>query len=326
MSAAICGVGHYVPPNSLSNDVLSKSLNTSDNWIYSHTGIRNRYIASSDQSTADLAYYAAKDAIKVADIDEKSINFIICATSTPDYLSFPSTACILQDMLDASNAAAFDISAACSGFIYGLEISRSIIEANSSNNVLLVCSEIFSRIINWQDRQTCILFGDGAGAVIVSDMRNNASSSRIIGSILRAQGADHATLIRDIGGARYPERQEGKDSFLKMNGRKVYTFAITAIINAIEQILHSYKIDFEEVDFVVPHQANRRMIEAVCKKKNWDINRFFINIDQYANTSAASIPICLFEMQNKGLLQRGQKIITVGFGAGLTYGANYIIW
>jgi 3-oxoacyl-[acyl-carrier-protein] synthase-3 len=312
----------------MSNDEMAQIVDTSDEWIYSHTGIHYRHIAAPEEAASDLGTAAARSAIERAGIDPQEIDLVLLATSTPDYLGLPSTACVVQDRLGIANAGAMDLMAACSGFIYALETARNFVEAGTTRKVLVVGAEVYSKIINWKDRTTCVLFGDGAGAVVVG-AGEAAGESGIGKALLASEGSGAESLYRSHGGTRHPY-VEGEtpreDLLLKMNGRQVYNFAVRAVIATIQSILDEQELSFEELDYVVPHQANARILEAAAKRKGWEINKFYINIAEYANTSAASIPIALSEMEEKGMLKRGMKLVTLGFGAGLTYGGNFIRW
>jgi 3-oxoacyl-[acyl-carrier-protein] synthase-3 len=219
-----------------------------------------------------------------------------------------------------------DLVAACTGFIYGLETARAYVKSDAARNVLVVGSEVYSKILNWKDRNTCVLFGDGAGAVLVtSDELGGAS--KVIDSVLRSRGGGAEALLRPAGGSRAPLNGSGSDDiYLQMQGRKVYTFAVQVVVDTINELLERNRLTIDDVDHVVPHQANARIIEAACKRAGFPREKFFVNIGEYANTSAASIPIAMDEMLSKGLLRRGDRVITVGFGAGLAYGGNYLIW
>lgn len=328
MKAIIESVARYVPVRRMSNDEMAEIVDTSDEWIYSHTGIHYRHIAAPEEAASDLGTVAAKSAIKRARIDPQEVDLVLLATSTPDYLGLPSTACVVQDRLGIANAGAMDVMAACSGFIYALETARNFVEAGTVRKVLVLGTEVYSKIINWKDRTTCVLFGDGAGAVVVG-ASDAAGESWIGKALLASEGSGAESLYRSHGGTRYPY-VEGEtpreDLLLKMNGRQVYNFAVRAVIETIQSLLDEQGLTFEEIDYVVPHQANARILEAAAKRKGWDINKFYINIAEYANTSAASIPIALSEMEEKQMLNRGMKLVTVGFGAGLTYGGNFISW
>jgi len=326
-------IGAWAPEKVVPNHEIAKLVDTSDEWIFTHTGIRNRHIAKDSESASDLGFNAANVALQRANasgdaVDLDSINLVLCATSTPDYPSFPSTASIIQDRLGLKNAGAMDIIAACTGFIYGIETAKAYIESGMAESVLVIGSEIFSRIINWKDRGTCVLFGDGAGAAVVS--KKTGSGSSVLGrGYLRSKGNGAEHLLRPAGGSRtpfIPGSTPEEDLCVKMNGRQVYIFAVQAIIDSVQQTCLLNGVTIDEIDWIIPHQANRRIIEAACERSGWDIGKVCTNMDEYANTSAASIPLVASEMLDKGLLQRGQKVITVGFGGGLTYGGNYFVY
>jgi 3-oxoacyl-[acyl-carrier-protein] synthase-3 len=253
------------------------------------------------------------------------IDLIIVATSTPDYPGLPSTAAIVQDRLGAVNAGAMDVVAACSGFVYGASTAAAYVNSGMAETTLVIASEVYSKIINWKDRNTCVLFGDGAGAVVVT----RGTEAGIIDSYLRSKGSGADTLLRRAGGSRQPYLPGNDDpdqTKLSMDGRRVYSFAVRAIADTIEILLERNGMSIGDIDHIVPHQANIRIIEAACKRTGFPQELFYTNLEEYANTSAASIPIALAEMVDTGRLRRGQKIITVGFGAGLTYGGNLIEW
>lgn len=325
MEPRILSTGWYLPEKVVTNDELSQSLDTSDEWIRSHTGIGQRYIADSDQAASDLGFLALKDALDRVGLDAAQLDLIIVATSTPDYPSFPSTASIIQHRIGAIKAGAFDLSVACSGFTYGLELARSFIVAGSGQYVAVIGAEVFSRIVNWKDRSSCVLFGDGAGAVVVGPPDGQPG---LMGSILRSEGEGAPALIRPVGGSRSPEvnTENLAKTYLTMDGRQVYNFAVRVVKDSLEQILEKYHKNLGEVSWIVPHQANSRITEGIARRMGLDPSRFYMNIERFANTSAASIPIALADMDRKGLLQRGQLLVTIGFGAGLAYGANIFVW
>lgn len=336
MQAYIRSVGAYVPKNIVTNDDLAKNIETSDEWIFSHTGIKERRVADEEQAASDLGYEAAKAALsgirfrdpQGEEISANDIDLILLATSTPDYAGLPSTACVVQDLLNASNAGAMDLVAACTGFIYALETAKNYIVGGGLSNVLVIGSEVYSKIINWKDRGTCVLFGDGAGAVLVSKKPENGKSE-IFKSVLGSQGSGVKHLLRPAGGTRNPYKHgvtPEEDLYLQMNGRQVYLFAVGALSDTVNRLMEINSVCMEEIDHIVPHQANRRIIDAACKRNNWPEEKFFMNIDRYANTSAASIPIALEELQKSGRLKVGHKVLTIGFGSGLTFGGNYFIW
>ncbi|MFP4407436.1 MAG: beta-ketoacyl-ACP synthase III [Spirochaetaceae bacterium] len=321
-------VDRHVPPRRMSNDEMAEIVETSDEWIYSHTGIRYRHIAAPEEAASDLGTAAARRALKKSGVDPQEIDLVLVATSTPDYLGLPSTASVLQHRLNIQKAGAMDLVAACSGFVYALETARNFVLSGSARKVLVVGAEVYSKIINWKDRTTCVLFGDGAGAAVVSGAEDSSESS-IGRAVLASEGEEAESLYRPYGGTRYPyvEGETMKEQLLlKMNGRRVYNFAVRVVGDTVQELLDEEGITFDELDYVVPHQANARILEAAAKRKGWNIEKFYINIAEYANTSAASIPIALSEMEEKGLLRRGMKLITVGFGGGLSYGGNFIRW
>ncbi len=328
MNAVIRSTGTYAPVRRLSNDELPKDLDTSDEWIVSHTGIRYRHLAADDQAASDLAIEASRKALFRGGVGPDEIGLVLMATATPDFVGFPATACIVQDKLGARNAAAMDITAGCTGFIYGLETARGFIVSGFARNVLLIGAEVFSRHIDWQDRNTCVLFGDGAGAVVVG-ADTSAQPTGILDSYIRSDGSGARLLERTAGGSRFPfipGSTPPQDLYLKMDGRQVYNFAVRVIVETIQLLLERNRLSVEQIRYIVPHQANLRIIEAAAKRARIPIEKFYINIQEFANTSAATIPIALAEMQGKHMLEPGDLLLTVGFGAGLTYGGNLIRW
>lgn len=327
--AVIKGIGSYVPSKRVSNDDLARLVDTSDEWIYSHTGIKNRHIAAENEATSDLAVQAAQIALEKAGCPASEVDLILLATATPDYLGFPSTACIVQDRIGAENAGAMDIVAACTGFIYGIETARVFIETGTYKNILVIGAETLSKITDWKDRNTCVLFGDGAGAALVSAHEEGSPKQGILASYLASYGKDAEVLLRPAGGTRVPfipGTTPPEDLFLRMNGRKVYTFAVSVLGKTIETLLARTGLSLQDLRYIVPHQANIRIIEACAKRLDIPLEKFFLNIDEFANTSAASIPIALADMETQGLLHPGDLILTVGFGGGLTYGGNILYW
>lgn len=324
MTPRIASVGSYVPPRVMTNDELAKIVDTSDEWIYTHTGIRSRHIAADDVAASDLAVEAAERAIEGASIAPDEIDLILLATSTPDFPGLPATASIVQDRIGAGSAGAMDVVAACSGFIYGLATASAFVGAGQARTVLVIGSEVYSRIINWKDRTTCVLFGDGAGAVVVTGGKDPGIRDTVLHSI----GSGAESLYRPAGGSRElcGAGTPAERTKLHMEGRKVYNFAVQAIIDTIDELLSRNRMTISDIDHVVAHQANVRIIDAACKRAGYPPEIFFRNIAEYANTSAASIPIALDEMQRRGLLQRGQTLLTVGFGSGLSYGGSLLVW
>ncbi|MFP3960218.1 MAG: beta-ketoacyl-ACP synthase III [Spirochaetaceae bacterium] len=328
MTAEISAVGAYVPERRVSNEDLAQTVDTSDEWIRSHTGIGNRHIASDDEASSDLGVKAARTALERAGVAAEEIDMIICSTASPDYPGFPATASLIEEKLGAQNAGAFDILAGCTGFVYGLELARGLIFSGAYRNVLVVAAEELSKITNWQDRSTCVLFGDGAGAVVVQGNPHGGDRG-ILNSILRSQGAGAKALIRPAGGTAYPFKPgetPPEDLLIQMDGRAVYNFAVKANTDILRQLVLDAGHTLDDVRYVVPHQANSRIIEAAAKRLGMPFEKFYVNIDEYANTSTASIPIALNEMHEKGMLEKGDLILTVGFGAGLTSGGTLIRW
>jgi 3-oxoacyl-[acyl-carrier-protein] synthase-3 len=325
MNAIIKSIGAYAPVNRVSNEDLARTMETSDEWIFSHTGIRYRHIAADTQAASDLGVAAARQALERAGVQPEEIDLILFATCTADYNGFPSCACILQDKIGAVNAGCLDIAAACTGFIYGLEIAKNFILSGACRHILLVAGEVMTRGINWQDRNTCVLFGDGAGAVVVSGEEGGARG--ILASILKAEGKGADVLKRPAGGTRRPYKEGAvteADFQLAMDGKLVYNFAVRTINEIIHETLERNKLTVDDIAYIVPHQANVRIIQAAAKREKVPLEKFYLNIDEYANTSAASIPLALNEMHEKKLLKPGDLVITVGFGGGLTYGGNLL--
>jgi 3-oxoacyl-[acyl-carrier-protein] synthase-3 len=329
LRAFIRSIGSFVPANKVSNEDLSKIVDTSDEWIVTHSGIKNRYIAIDGETTSTLAVQAATMAIEKSGIKPEEIDLIICATSTSDYPGFPSTACLIQAQIKATNAWAFDIQAACTGFLYGLELAKNTLVSGNAKNVLVVASETMSRILNWKDRSTCVLFGDGAGAAIVSTIPDEDGRG-ILYSMNRADGEGAEYIKVQGGGSKFPLAKvigaKEEDVLFYMDGQKVYNFAVRVFTDILKDVTSKNNLTFDQIDYIVPHQANIRIIESAAKRLKIPMEKFYVNIQEYANTSAATIPIALTEMENKGLLKKGMLILTAAFGAGLTYGGNLIRW
>jgi 3-oxoacyl-[acyl-carrier-protein] synthase-3 len=328
MRAVIQAVDFAVPEKRITNDELATTLDTSDEWIRSHTGIGARHVAGPSVATSDLAVEACRKVLEKAEVPASEIDLVIVATVSGDYIGFPSVSCIVQDRLGASRAAAMDIGAGCTGFIYGLETARCFIVSGGAKKVLVVGAEMLSKIIDWKDRDTCVLFGDGAGAALIT-AQSNDDMRGIVSSVLRSDGSGAQLLDRPGGGSRFPitdEAFEPSTSYLHMDGRQVYNFAVKVVTEGILEMMEKNSVCLNDVAWIVPHQANERIIEAASKRSKIPLSKFFVNIEEYANTSAASIPIALSEMQSKGLVKQGDLLLTFGFGAGLTYGGNLIRW
>ena len=323
MRVGIMGTGSYVPERILTNDDLAKIVDTNDEWITTRTGIRERRIAADDEATSDLAFKAAEKAIIDAGIDKNEIELIIVATMTQDHLT-PSTAALVQDKLGIK-AAAFDVSAACTGFIYGFTAGYSFIKAGIYKKVLVIGAETMSRVIDWEDRGTCILFGDGAGAVVLGEVETGG----FLASHLAADGSGACELIVPAGGSRKAataETIENREVYLKMNGREIFKFAVKAFPESVENVLTQQNLIADDIDIFIPHQANVRIIESIAKRFNQPLDKFFVNLHKYGNTSGASIPIALDEASKEGRFKKGDKIVATGFGGGLTYGSILFEW
>jgi len=315
----------YVPQSVLTNDDLAKRVETSDEWIRSRTGIVERHIAGPQDTTATMATAAARAALDRADLAPGQIDAIIVATVSGDYMT-PSTACLVQDGLGASSAAAFDISAGCSGFIYALALAHMGIASGQWNTVIVVGAETLSRFTNWQDRNTCVLFGDGAGALVVCA---HDKPGGILATRLGADGSGADLLMIPAGGSRQPacaESVAAAQHFIQMDGTAVYRFATRAMPAAIQEVVKAAGLRLQDVDLIIPHQANVRIIEAARKALGLPEEALFVNIERYGNTSAASIPIALCEAANDQLINDGSHLVLVGFGAGLTWAAAALRW
>ncbi len=325
MSVVIRSIASYIAPIRVTNEELAAKMDTTDEWIRSHTGIGARHFAPDGIQTSDMAASAAKSALENAKISPHDIDYVIVATATPDYFGFPATACIVQDKIGAYGAAAFDVVAGCSGFIYALDIASSMLESSHGRNALVIGADSLSRITNWEDRSTAVLFGDGAGAAVVSriDEGGRGCLSFILGA--DGSGAKDLYLVQPERSSAY-ERQAPMVPVISMNGKKVYDFAVKSIIVAIERLLHKTMYRLEDFSWIVPHQANARIVQAAAKRFSIPREKIYMNIEEFANTSAASIPIALAEMSEKGLLKANDLVMLVGFGAGLTYGAAVIRW
>jgi len=324
-SVGIIGTGKYVPERVLTNADLEKMVDTNDEWIVSRTGIRERHIATPEQATSDLAYEAAVRALESAGMTADQLELIIVATITPD-TSFPSTACILQDKLGAKNAAAFDLSAACSGFVYSMATANGFIQTGMYKNALVIGADTLSRITDYTDRNTCVLFGDGAGAVIIGEVPEGRG---FLSFDLGAEGAGGDLLKLAAGGSRLPASEatvQGKQHYIYMNGREVFKFAVRVMGSATEEVLRKAGKTKEDIDLFVPHQANIRIIQSAMQRLDLPEEKCVINVDKYANTSAASIPLALVEAAEEGRIKEGDTVLLVGFGGGLTWGASVLVW
>ncbi len=321
-SSKIVGTGSCLPEKILTNLDLEKIVETSDEWIKTRTGISERRITDDAVATSDLAIKAAKSAIDMSGIKSSDLDLIIVGTTSPDTL-FPSTACIIQNLLDAKKAVAFDVSAACSGFNFALSIAHNFISSNVYGNALVIGADTLTKYLNWSDRNTCVLFGDGAGAVVLTQCEKN---SGILANYLHAEGSGGKYLIMPGGGSRNPNPKSEEERCIKMDGKEVFKFAVRAMEEGIIKVAEMADIDLSDIDLVIPHQANVRIIDHVAKKIGISKEKFFTNLQKYGNTSAASVPIALDEAYRSGIVKNDDIIALVGFGAGLTSGANLVKW
>jgi 3-oxoacyl-[acyl-carrier-protein] synthase-3 len=323
--AHIVGWGMYAPSQIMSNHEIAQMVDTSDEWIVTRTGIRERRIASPKETTFSMALRAAQAALELAGEDPEALDLIIVSTATPEYI-FPATACLVQDALGAKHAAAFDLSAACTGFIYALSMASNAIRAGSARTVLVIGAETLSRIVNWKDRGTCILFGDGAGALL---LRASEQPGGVLSTYLRADGSGANLLIVPGGGSRNPATAESVAAGMHtvhMDGREVFRFATRALANAAREVIAHASLSPEQIALVIPHQANTRIVEAAARLMNLPMDKFFLNIERYGNTSSASIPIAICEAAAQKRMHPDDHIVLVGFGGGMTWGAALVQW
>lgn len=323
--ARITGTGSAAPDNILTNRDLEKMVDTSDEWIIARTGIKERRIAPPGAASSDYALAASQKALEMAGITAKDVDLILLGTVTPDS-PLPSTACILQHKLGATNAGVVDLVAACSGFIYGIAFARSMIITGQMDNILVIGVETLSRIVNWQDRNTCVLFGDGAGAAIVSA---SDKPGGIIDTFLKADGSLSHLLEVPAGGGRKPlgpDNINNGDRYIRMEGQGVFKAAVKAMGDAATKIIARTGITSDDIDLMIPHQANIRIIEATARRIKLPMDRVFVNIQKYGNTSAASVPLALDEAVRERRIKKGDTIVLVAFGAGFTWGSALIEW
>jgi 3-oxoacyl-[acyl-carrier-protein] synthase-3 len=324
-TCSIAAVGSYVPEKILTNADLEKIVDTTDDWITSRTGIKERRIAADNEFTSDMAAKAARRAMEKAGVTPEQIDLIIVATITPDML-FPATACLVQHKLGANRAAAFDIEAACSGFIYALEIGQQFIMSRAYDTVLVIGAERLSSIVNWKDRNTCVLFGDGAGAAI---LQHRPDAHGLLTACMGADGEKAMLLCMPGGGSRIPASTDSVEAglhHLQMDGKETFKNAVTAMLTAAQEALRRCELDISQIKLMIPHQANRRIVDAVGERLGVKPEQVFVNLDRYGNTSAASVAIALDEAVTQGRLQRGDLALLVVFGAGLTWAAAVIEW
>ena len=321
----IASTGSYLPETIITNADLEKMVDTSDEWISSRTGIKKRHVVKKEEAASDIAYQASIKALKKAGMSAKDLDMIILATITPDML-FPATACILQDKLGAKKIPAFDLEAACSGFLYGMSIANQYIATGTYETILVVASEALSKIINWKDRNTCIIFADGAGAAILHPSRD---TSGIISTYLGADGGGADLVGVPAGGSRMPasiETVQQGQHYMQMKGNELFKRAINVMVEAIDKTLEKGNLTYKDIDFFIPHQANIRIIKAVAKKINLPTNRVYINLHECGNISAASVAIALDQAVEGGKINKGDKVLLTCFGGGLTWASTVIKW
>ncbi len=324
-SVSIVGTGSYLPKKVLSNTDLEKIVDTNNEWIISRTGIQERRIAGTEEYPSHLGAKAARRALEDAGISASEVDLIICATITPD-MPFPCTACLIQEKIGASKAACFDIEAACSGFIFALEIGRQFIMSKTFNTVLVIAADKLSSIIDWKDRNTCVLFGDGSGAAV---LRHVEGSRGILTSALGSNGAHGNLLCMPGGGTRHPATVESVQSglhYLKMAGKEVFKHAVLAMNQVAVEALYQCQLNIDDITCVIPHQANMRIIQGLAERLHLNPDKFYVNLHRYGNMSAASAAVALDEGAREGRFKRGDYILIIVFGAGITWGASVVQW
>ena len=323
--AHITGWGMAVPEKVLTNDDLAKMVDTNDEWIVSRTGIHERRIAGADQTTASLATEASLRALEVAGVHPGDLDMIILSTCSPEYI-FPATANLVQDQIGAVKASAFDLLAACTGFVYAINLGAQAIKSGGASNVLIIGSETLSRVVNWKDRNTCILFGDGAGAFV---MQASEDPGGVLSAVLRSDGSGSDLLSIPGGGSANPASMQTLYDglhYIQMNGREVFRFATRVMAEATRQTIQSVNMDMDDIQLLIPHQANQRIIEAAARGLDFPMDKVMVNLDRYGNTSTASIPIATVEALEQGRLKPGDNTVMVAFGGGLTWGAALVQW
>jgi 3-oxoacyl-[acyl-carrier-protein] synthase-3 len=321
---SITGIGSNAPERVMKNEELAKMVDTSDEWIIERTGIRERRVAGPDEALSDVSLPAARDALEQAGLDAAAVDLIVVATVTPD-MFFPSTGAILADQLGAKDAAAYDLSAGCTGFVYALAQAHGMVASGLAENALVVGGDLLSRVVDWEDRSTCVLFGDGAGAVVLE----RVSEGGFLGFELGADGSGGKELYMPAGGSRAPATSEtvaARQHYAKMNGPAVFKFATRVLVDSAEKLLHECGVPVDEVDVYVPHQANVRIIDHARRKLGVPEERTVVNVDRFGNTSSGSIPLALGDAEADGRLKAGEMVLMTGMGAGLTWGSALIEW
>lgn len=322
---SVVGTGAYLPDRVMTNADLAALVDTSDEWIVTRTGIRERHIAAPEQATSDLATAAARRALEQAGVAPEAVDLIIVGTITPDMV-FPCTACFVQQRLGAARAACFDLEAACSGFLFAMETARQFIAGGAMQTALVIGAEKLSSIVDWEDRATCVLFGDGAGAAV---LQHRPDRRGILATVMASDGNLSHLLSLPGGGSRHPtSAQTLKDRlhFLKMNGREVFKYAVNAMLSASQQALERSGITLDQVDCIIPHQANLRIVQAIGERLGAPLDKYYLNLERYGNMSAASVPVALDEAVRTGRVKPGSRVLLMAFGGGFTWGASVIEW
>jgi len=324
--AVVQSIGHGLPTTVLTNTDLEKIVETNHDWIVQRTGIEERRVCRGEEGTGTLALAASQEALANSDLDPKDLDLILCGTVSGDF-PWPSTACYVQDQVGATNAGAFDVSAACAGFIYALANASAMIESGQARNCLVIGVDALSKQVDWTDRTTCVLFGDGAGAVLLRAEEN--TDRGVIKTVLRSDGSGARFICIEVGGSRYPfgsEQAQGKKEKITMAGAETFRFAVNAMGDACCAVLEKAGMSADDVDLFVPHQANLRIIDKAAERIGLPADKVFTNVQKYGNTSAGSVPLGLYEAEKAGRLKKGMVVMTVGFGAGLVWGANLVRW
>lgn len=321
----IVGMGSYVPPGILTNEDLAKIVETSDEWIVSRTGIKTRHQVSGDMATSDVATEGARRALDNAGMKPEEVQLIINSLVSPDMV-MPSTACFIQEKLGAKNAGAFDLFAGCTGFVYSLSVATQLVATGAYDNVLVIGADVLTKLLDWKDRNTCVLFGDGGGAAVVKPVEEGYG---FITHILGADGGGASFIEMPGGGTRHPATHETVDKgmhLIKMNGKEVFKFAVPIMETMIREVVKKAGFTLDDVDLIVPHQANNRILDSAAKRLNFPREKIYSNLERYGNTSAGTIPLALVDALNEGRIKKGDLIVLVGFGAGLTWGATILRW
>ena len=322
----IVGLGCYTPSRVITNDQLSETVDTTDEWIVSRTGIKERHFAADSEVTSDMATEAARRAMEDAGVGPEEIDLLVLATITPD-MAFPSTACLTQAKLGLSNICSFDLEAACSGFLYALDVADALLRTRSYQRALVIGAEKLSSIMDWEDRSTCVLFGDGAGAAVLA--KGEGAGGELLGFFSEADGSNPSLLCQPAGGSAQPATSDSlleRQHYLKMNGREIFKVAVRLMERATRELLKKHDLTPTDIACVIPHQANARIVESLAQRLELPMDRFFCNLDRYGNTSAASIPIALSEARDAWGFKNGDHVLMVAFGAGLTWASGLLQW